>query len=126
MFKTADLQDVIYTSMVDDINVTINNLYLFIPNLILSVETQLMFNKATQNNYKISYDDWYTERRVISDLLVQHDVGSAQQVNSPKYMISAHQTKDRVLNPNKNNKIAIFDNLDLHKYYVQIDGQRYP
>ena len=51
--KTADLQDIICTSMTDDINVTISNLYLFIPNLIPSVETQLMFNEATQNNYKI-------------------------------------------------------------------------
>ena len=30
MFKTANLQDVIYTSMDDDINVTINSLYLYI------------------------------------------------------------------------------------------------
>ena len=52
-FKTANLQDIIYTSMEDDINVTINSLYLYIPNLIPSVETQLMFNEATQNNYKI-------------------------------------------------------------------------
>ena len=37
--KTAVLQDVIYTSMTDDVNVTFNNLYLFIPNLIPSVET---------------------------------------------------------------------------------------
>ena len=70
MSKTADLQDVIYTSMTDDINVTSNIFYLFKPNLISSVETQLMFNEATQNNYKITYDDWYTERRVKSDLLV--------------------------------------------------------
>ena len=84
MFKTADLEDVLYTSLADDIIVTINYLYLFIPNLIPSVETQLMFNEATQNNYKKSYDNWYTERRVISDIKVQHDIGSAQQVNSPK------------------------------------------
>ena len=84
MFKTANLQDIIYTSMADNINVTFNNLYLHVPNLIPSVETQLMFNEATQNNYKISFDDWYTERRLISDLFVQHEIGSAQQVNSPK------------------------------------------
>ena len=101
LFKTADLQDVTYTSLADDINVTFNYLYLFIPNLILSVETQLMFNEATQNNYKISYDDWYTERRVISDLLVQHDIELAHQVNSPNYKISIHQPKDRILTPNK-------------------------
>ena len=56
-FKSNDLQDVIYTSMDDDINVTINSLYLYIPSLIPSVETQLMFNEATQNNYKLSFDD---------------------------------------------------------------------
>ena len=55
-FKTANLQDIIYTSMADDISVTINSLYLYIPNLIPSVETQLLFNEATQNNYKISFD----------------------------------------------------------------------
>ena len=85
-----------------------------------------MFNEATQNNYKISYDDWYTERPVISDLLVQQDIGLAQQMNSPKCLIRAHQTKDRIDTPNKNNNIAIFDNLDLRKYYVEVDGQLYP
>ena len=60
MFKTADLQDVIYTSSADDKNVSVKNLYLFILNLIPSDETQLKFNEATQNNYKTSYDDWYT------------------------------------------------------------------
>ena len=112
--------------MTDDINVTNNNLYLFIPNLIPSVETQLMFNEATQNNCKISYEEYLTERRVISDLLVQNDIGSAQQLNCPKNLISAHQMKDRILTPNKNNFKAIFDNLDLRKYYVEIDRQRYP
>ena len=78
MFKRNDLQDIIYTSMADDINVTINSLYLYIPNLIPSVETQVLLNEATQNNYRTSFDEWYTERRLISDLLFQHDIGSAQ------------------------------------------------
>ena len=126
MFKTANLQDIIYTSMADDIDVTINSLYLFIPNLILSVETQLMFNESTQKNYKISFDEWYTERRIISDLLVQHDIGSAQNVIQPKYLICAHQTNLRTATPDKKFNIAIFDNMDLRKYYVQIDSLRYP
>ena len=71
-----------YTSMADDINMTINCLYLYIPKLIPSVENQLMFNEATQNNYKISYPEYFTERRVILDLLVQIDIGSAQKLNS--------------------------------------------
>ena len=60
-----------------------------------------MFNEATQNKYKITFDEWYTERRLISDLLVQHDTGSAQQVNAPKYLIIAHQTSLRTTTPNK-------------------------
>ena len=62
MLKTNNLQDIINTFMADDINVTINNLYLVVPNLIPSIETQLMFNEATQNNYKISFDEYYTKR----------------------------------------------------------------
>ena len=59
-------------------------------------------------------------------MIVQVNIGSSQQVNSPKYLICAHQTQNRISVPNKNNNIAIFDNLDLRKYYVEIDGQRYP
>ena len=71
MLKTADSQYNIYKPMTDDdINVNNNSLYLFIPKLIPSVETQLLFNEATQNNYKKSYDDYFTEIQVKSDLLV--------------------------------------------------------
>ena len=125
-FKTNDLQNIIYSSMADDINVTINNLYLYAPNLIPSVETQIMFNEATQNSYKISFDEWYTERRIISDTNTQIDIGTSQHVNSPKYLIGAHQTRIRADTANKNNNIAIFDNLNLQKYYVEIDSVRYP
>ena len=125
-FKTNDLQDIIYTSMTDDINVTINNLYLYVPNLIPSVETQVIFNEATQNNYKIIYDEWFTERRIISDTITRLDIGSSQNVQSPKYLIGAHQTRDRIDAPISTKNVAIFDNLDLRKYYIEIDGQRYP
>ena len=125
-FKTNDLQNILYSSMADDINVTTNNLYLYVPNLIPNVETQVMFNEATQNNYKISFDEWYTERRIISDTITQMDIGTSQHVNSPKYLIGAHQTRIRADTANKNNNIAIFDNLNLQKYYVEIDSVRYP
>ena len=119
MFKTNGLQDIIYTYMADDVNVTIKSLYLYIPNLIPSVETQLMFKEATQNIYRKSFDEWYTERRLISDLLVQQVIGSAQQVNSSKYLIGAHQSSLRTTTPDKRINIAIFGNLDLRKYYVE-------
>ena len=54
------------------------------------------------------------------------DIGSAQQVNSPKHLILAHQTKDRFNTSDEKNNIAIFENLDLRKYHVEIDGERYP
>ena len=43
-----------------------------------------MFNEATQKICKISLEEYYTERRIISDMIVQHDIGSAQQANAPK------------------------------------------
>ena len=60
--------------MADDINVTINKLYLFVPNLITSVETQLMFNEATEIKYMVSLDKCYTERRRIKDMIAQQDI----------------------------------------------------
>ena len=48
IFKTNDLQNITYSSMADDIKVTINNLYLYVPNSIPNVETQVVFNDATQ------------------------------------------------------------------------------
>ena len=75
MFKTANLQNHKYTCMDDDINVTINSLNWYLGNLMNSVESQSMFKEATQIIYKISFCGWYTERRLISNLLVQHDMG---------------------------------------------------
>ena len=102
--------------MADDINVTINNFYLYVPNLIPNVETQVMFNEATQNNYKISFEEYYTERRVKSDTITQLDYGSSQKVNSPKFLIGAHQTGIRADTANISNNIAILDNLNLQKH----------
>ena len=112
--------------MEDDINKIINTLYLFVPNLIPSAETQLMFNEATQNNCKISFDEKYTERRVISDMIVQHDIGSAQQVNAPIYLICAHQIKEGIDGANKNKNNVMFNHPNLREYYVEIVSIQYP
>ena len=127
-FKTANLQDIIYTTIAaaTPINVTINSLYLFVPFLIPNTETQLMFNESIQNNYRIFFDEWYTERRIVTDQIFQVDIGSAQSVNSPKYMICAHQTEGRSALPNKRNNISRFDNINVRKCFIEIDGQRYP
>ena len=127
-FKTANLKNIIYTSIADgtQINVTIKSLYLYVPFPIPSTETQLMFNESIQNNYRIFFDEWYTEGRIATDQKYQVDIGSAQSVNSPKYLICAHQTTDRADLPNKQTNISVFDHLDVRKYFIEIDGVRYP
>ena len=127
-FKTANLQDNIYTTIpaATPINITIISLYLFVPFLIPSAETQLMFNESIQNNYRIFCDEWYTERRIVTDQIFQVDIESAQSVNSPNYLICAHQTEARSALPNKRNNTSIFDNINVRKYFIEIDGQRYP
>ena len=112
--------------MTDGINVTNNNLYLYVSNLTTSVETQVMFNEAIQINFKISHDEYFTERRIISDMITQLDIGSCQNEQRPKYFIGAHQTRDRVDTPIATKNVSIFDHLNLEKYFVEIDGQRYP
>ena len=54
------------------------------------------------------------------------DIGTSQHIISPTYSIGAHQTQTKADTANKNNNIAKFDNLNLQKYYVEIDWVRYP
>ena len=94
--------------------------------MIPTTETQLMFNESIQNNYRIFFDDCYTERRVVSDTITQIDIGSAQSVNSPKFLIASHQTAARLNAPDKLLNISRFDNLNVRKYFAEIDSVRYP
>ena len=125
-FKMNNLQDIVFTTLANDITVIINSLYLFVPNLIPNSETQVIFNEAIMNIYTIRFDSWYTERKISNDgRELQVDIGSAQNINSPLYLITAFQTADRTA-PNKNSNPAIFDNNNVTKYFVEIDGIRYP
>ena len=40
--------------------------------------------------------------------------------------MGAHQTRDRIDTYISTKNVSIFDNIDLRKYYIEIDGQRYP
>ena len=55
-FRTNDLQDIFFTTLDDDINVTIISFSLFVSILIPNTETQLMFIESIKNNYTITYD----------------------------------------------------------------------
>ena len=62
-----DLQDIIFTTIATDINVTINSIYLYVPILITKIQTQVMFNESIMNNYTITFDSWYSERKISND-----------------------------------------------------------
>ena len=57
-FKTANLQDFILTTLATDVNVTINNLYLYVPILISNSQTQVMFIESILKYYTITFDSW--------------------------------------------------------------------
>ena len=88
--KTNDLQNIFFTTIATDINVTINSLYLFVPVIIPNTDTQVMFYESIKNKYTITYDSWCTERKLSTDSNErQVDIGSAQHANSPKYLIGS-------------------------------------
>ena len=80
-----------------------------------------------KNKYTITYDSWYTERKLSTDgNEIQVDIGSAQHINSPKYLIASFQTVNRIRAHNKNINIAFFDNVNVKKCFCEIKGYRYP
>ena len=85
-----------------------------------------MFNGSIKNSSTLSFESWYTEKRIVNDdLELQIDIGSAQNGKSPKYLLVAHQPLARIGVPTKANNIAFFGNLDIRKDFVEIDRQSY-
>ena len=126
-FKTANLKHIISTTIATDFIVTINNIHLYVPILIPNTQTQVMFKESIMNNYTIIFDSWYTELKISNDgRELQVDIGSAQKIISPKYLMGASQTHNRIGVPNKANKIVIFDTNHFAKTFVEIDGASYP
>ena len=125
--KTNDLQNIIFTTLANDIKVTIKSLYLFVPIITPNTDTQVMFNESIKNNYLITNDSLYTERKIVTDgNAIQVDIASSQNTNSPKYFIAVHQTEARIGTANKGNNIAIFDHVVVKTYFAEIDGFTYP
>ena len=124
-FKMNDLQDIIFTTIPSDINVTINSLSLYVPLLIPNSQTQVMFNETIMNSCTITFDSWYTKRKVSNDgRELQVDIACAQHINCPKYLISVFQNNDRTT-PSKARNPSIFDTNHVIKNFVEIDGVRY-
>ena len=128
-------QNILYTTLGDnDVNVTINDISFFIPQIIPSPETQVFFNEAISKTFTLSYESWTTDRKLVNAAKeFQIDKSSASNINSPLYLIAAHQKTQRPdpANPAvnlSNNRFnnAIFDDVEVRKYYAEIDGVRYP
>ena len=128
-------RDILYTTLNDDdVNVTINSISLFIPQLIPSPETQVIFNEAISQTFTLSYESWTTDRKPVDTAReFQLDISSASNINSPLYLIAAHQKTQRADPANPANNLsnnrfnnAIFDHVNVRKYYSEIDGIRYP
>ena len=129
--KTSnEKQNLIYTTLGgNDVNVTINSIYLYIPSLVPSAEQQHTFNEAIRENFTLSFDAWVTDRKPVNTgNEYQLDIGSASNINIPLYLIVAHQKTQRenpARPPNQFNN-AVFDHVDVKRYFVEIDGVRYP
>ena len=127
--KTSDLNDIIYTTLpvATPIQITFDSLYLFVPSFIPNAETQVMFNDSVKNSSTLSFDSWITDRKIVNNgNEFQIDIGSAQNINSPKYLIIAHQTANRIATSDREINNAISDNLNVRKYFCEKDGGRYP
>ena len=121
MFK-----DNFYRTRGDEITVKITSLYQHVPKLIPDAQTQVLFNDSIRNSFTLSFDSWFTDRKPVdTGLEFQVNIGSAQNVNRPKYLIVAHQSLARIEIPNKLNKIAFFDKVDFRNLFVEMDGIRY-
>ena len=106
---------------------TFDEIFLFVPRIIPDDQTQIVFFDSIKNNFTSSFDSWGTDRKAVdTQLKYQVDNGRAQNFNSPKCLIVAHQTADRIGIPNRANKIAVFCNLNVRKYHIDIDGVKHP
>ena len=108
--KTVDIQDPIYTTIADRIDIELNTLYLYVPVYIPEAATQTIFNESVKISFTLTFDSWTTDTRtVITGLDYQLDIGSSSDVNSPKFVIAAHQTEARTAVPKKASIRAVFD-----------------
>ena len=128
-------RDISYTTLGDDdVNVTTNSISLFMIQIIPSPETQIYFNEAILETFTLSYESWTTDRKLIDTARnFQMDINLASNINSPLYLIAAHQRTqrsdpaDHTINlPNNTFNNAIFDHVKLRTYYSEEDGIRYP
>ena len=111
-FKQADLQDIIFTTYANPINVTVDNLYLHIPIFVPSAKTKALVIESIQNSWTLVYLIWFLvdwRKKFNSALDFQVGIGSAQLVKNPKFLIAIYLLAAGIDAPNKANNIALFE-----------------
>ena len=108
---------------------TINSIYLYIPSNFPSAEQQQIFNEAIGENFTLSFDACVTDRKPVNTgNEYQLDIGYASNINIPLYLIAADQQTqcDNLARPPNQFNNAVFGHVCVKRYYVEIDGLRYP
>ena len=130
MTTSNEIRNILYKPLGgNDIIVTINSIYLYIPSLVPSAEQQQTFNESIRQNFTLSFYAWVTDRKPVNTRNeYQLDKGSASNINIPLYLIVAHQKtqRDNPARPANQFNNALFDLVDVKRYFVEIDGVRYP
>ena len=128
-------QDILYTTLGDNgVNVTINSISLFNPQIIPSPETQVYFNEAISKTFPLSYESCTTDKKPVDEAKeFQIDISSVTTIKTPLYLVAAHQQTQRPDPANPANNLsnnrfnnAIFDLVKVRKYHSEFDGARYP
>ena len=87
-----------------------------------------MYLMKLSQTFSVSYRSWTTDRKPVDTAKeIQTDISSASNINSPLYLIAAHQKTQRpdpanlanILFNNRFNN-AIFDHVEVRKYYSEI------
>ena len=82
-----------------------------------------MSNESVKSSFTLTFDSYTTHKRVVNTALVyQLDMWSSTGIISPTYWFAYHQTGARTGVANKANNRAIFCQLDVRKYFVEING----
>ena len=91
-------QDMLDPTLGDnDVNVTTNSTSLFIPQIIPSPQTQVYFMYTILKSCTLSYESWMTDRKPVDTAKeFQIDISSASKINSPLYLVAAHQHTQRL------------------------------
>ena len=115
--KTNDLQAIVYTTLLQAtlIIVSFDNIHLFVPYFVPSPDTQMFPNESEKNSFRLSFDSWTTDIKVVRTSEYQRNIGSAIKANSPKNLIAAHQTAARSGVAKKANNVSIFNHVDVKK-----------